>query len=105
MNKTNIINLLNECFESEGNCCYLHLTDGNELLVMEEPKFFDNVLSANQKSVINSNEVHEVVFVPYTSIIYITLTNEENLKLVAEQYMEQYEPLNEVTLDDFNDDE
>ena len=46
-----------------------------------------------------------MVFVPYTSIIYITLTNEENLKLVAEQYMEQYKPFDEVTLDDFNDDE
>ena len=104
MNKNNLVVLLNECFEKEGNCSYLHLVDGSELLINELPTFFDAFLRVNQKTVMESDEINEVVCIPYGSVMYITLTNVDNLEIIAKQYEEQYPPLADVTLDDFNDD-
>ena len=110
MIKNNLVVLLNECFEKEGNCSYLHLVDGSELLIKELPNFFDAFLRVNQRTVMESEseEINEVVCIPYSSVMYITLTNFDNLEIIAKQYEkqyeEQYQPLADVTLDDFKED-
>ena len=103
MIKNNLVVLLNECFEKEGNCSYLHLVDGSELLIKELPNFFDAFLRVNQRTVMESEEINEVVCIPYSSVMYITLTNFDNLEIIAKQYQEQYQPLADVTLDDFKE--
>ena len=85
MNKTEVITILKDCFKIEGNCVFLHFIDGSELLVQSEPTFFSSNMSVdieynNEKSFV------EKCYIPYNSILYITVTTIENVKFMVNKY-------------------
>lgn len=86
MDKNSLTIILNECFEKEGNCAYLHFVDGSNLLINVLPTFFNTHFSVVNEYEINANKCREVVCIPYASVIYITLTHADNLKVIYEQY-------------------
>ena len=86
MDKNSLIILLKECFETEGNCAYLHFVDGSTLLIYNLPIFNNLHMQVQNEYFVLSEKVSEIVCIPYTSVIYITLTNSENLRIINEQY-------------------
>lgn len=93
MDKRSIQLILKECFEKEGNGAYLHFIDGSQLLIGLYPKFFNLHMQVKNEYDINCERVSEIVCIPYSSIIYITLTNAENLRIIAKQYERVKDPL------------
>lgn len=86
MDKNSIIIILKECFETEGNCAYLHFVDGSNLLIYHLPIFNNLHMQIQNDYSVWSEKVSEIICIPYTSVIYITLTNSENLRIINEQY-------------------
>lgn len=86
MDKQNLILIVKEHLEKEGNGVYFHLADKSELLINIMPKFFSLHIKVKKQYTIGSDIVTEIVCIPYTSVLYITLTNSENLKIIANQY-------------------
>ena len=98
MDRQNLILILKEHLEKEGNGVYLHLVDKSELLTNIMPKFFNLHMRVKKQYTIGSDIVTEIVCIPYTSVLYITLTNSENLKIIANQY-------SRINSNDLDDDE
>lgn len=86
MDKGSLIVILNECFQTEDSAAYLHLIDGSILLVTKSPKFFNTNFRIIKEYDINEKTINEEIYVPYSSVNYITLTNFKNLEIVDEQY-------------------
>lgn len=86
MDKTNLILILKEWFQTDGNYAYLHLNDGSNLLIIEKPQFNNLHLQVQNNYDVNSETVHEVICIPYTIVNYISLTNSDNLRIITEQY-------------------
>ena len=98
MDRQNLILIVKEHLEKEGNGVYFHLADKSELLINIMPKFFSLHMRVKKQYAINSDIVTEIVCIPYTSVLYVTLTNSENLKIIANQY-------SRIRPNDLNDDE
>lgn len=86
MDKTSLMVILNECFEKEGNSAYLHFVDGSNLFINSLPSFFESHVRVISKYEINGKIISETVCIPYGVVMYITLTNSDNLKIIREQY-------------------
>ena len=86
MDNDSLFAILSDYLSVEGNCAYLHFVDGSEILIYAVPFFHKNYIEIKNKYVVNAKDVNETVCVPYDSIIYVTLSNFENLKIISEQY-------------------
>ena len=86
MDKQNLIMVLEECFKEEGNCAILHFLDGSQLLIDKKPKHFSSHMSVNVSYDVNTETIIEQFIIPYSSVLYVTLSNVENLRILAKQY-------------------
>lgn len=86
MDKGEVMVILREHLVSSDKGAYLHFIDGSNLLINNMPRFMNMHMQILSEYAINLKQIKEMICVPYSSIIYITLTNSENLKIVAEQY-------------------
>lgn len=105
MDRQNLILIVKEHFEKEGSGVYFHLGDKSELLTNTIPKFFNLHMRVKKQYAIGSDIVTEVVCIPYTSVLYITLTNSENLKIIANHYSKnEYRNLNDDEIEQLSSD-
>lgn len=86
MDKGTLKILIDEYMSDEGNYVYLHLSDGSELFVNIPPKFFNLHIQVVKQYDIDGETVKEIVCIPYKNVIYVTLTNSNNLEIIAKQY-------------------
>ena len=86
MDKQEVIITLTEHLVSPDKGAYLHFIDGSNLLINNKPQFMGMHMRILSEYEINLEKVREVICVPYSSVIYITLTNSENLKIIQKQY-------------------
>lgn len=105
MDRQNLIVIVNEHLEKEGNGVYFHLADKSELLINIMPKYFSLHMRVKKQYSIGSDIVTEIVCIPYTSVLYITLTNSENLKIIANHYSKnEYRNLNDDEIEQLSSD-
>ena len=86
MDKNNLSIVLNEHLINEENCAFLHLSNNSELLIFEKPHFFNLMVEVEVKHEYGSDCVIEKCYIPYNSILYVTLTNINNLNIVSNYY-------------------
>ena len=83
MDKQNLILLCKEHFSTANNCLYLHL-NGSDVFVGSLPNFYNLHMECKRKYTMGSKVIEEKVCVPYSSVVFVTLTNFENLDIIAE---------------------
>lgn len=86
MDKNEVVLILKEHLVSPDKGAYLHFIDGSNLLIYSTPRFMNMHMQILIEYDINLKQVREMVCIPYSSIIYITLTNKNNLDIIAKQY-------------------
>lgn len=91
MDKQNLIIVLEECFNEVGNIAILHFNDGSELMVDSKPKHFSSHMKVEINYDLNGENIFEQFIIPYTSVLYVTISSINNLKILAKQH----EPLKE----------
>ena len=84
MDKKTAILILKECFEVEGNCAFIHFVDGSDILIQNKPNYFGTSMSVESEYKYGEEIVKDVCFIPYSSILYIIVTNIENLRIATE---------------------
>lgn len=84
MNKNDVRLALNECFEKDGNCAVLYLLDGTSLIIQQKPAFFNVILRIELNFKHGDEIIKETVILPYSSIMYITITSFENMEKFSE---------------------
>lgn len=89
MDKNTAIIILKECFDTEGNCAFLHFTDGSDLLIEKPQQYFDTAMSIESEYTYGDKTVKDVCFIPYSSILYIIVSNKENIRIAQEYNMQQ----------------
>ena len=78
--------VLNECFDVEGNVAILHFNDGSELMIDNKPHFFNSHMGVDSSYDVYGETVDEQFIIPFSSVLYITLSNVRNLKILSNQY-------------------
>ena len=86
MDKQNLRIVLEECFKEVGNVAIFHFTDGSELMVDKKPNYFNLHMGIEVKYDMDNETIIEHVIVPYSSVLYITISNTNNLKILAKQF-------------------
>lgn len=86
MDKQTLMVICNECFDVKGNCAYLHFVDGSNLLIKDKPQFFSVHMQVRNTYELNLKEINELICIPYSSVIYVTLTTIENINAVNDYY-------------------
>jgi len=86
MDKTSFILVCNENFNKEGTCMILHFIDGSNLLINKKPIFFNLHMEIKIEFNVEDEVVMEKCIVPFSSIMYVTVTSNKNLKLISKQY-------------------
>lgn len=86
MDKTSLVLKMNECFAEEGCCVILHFVDGSDLLVRNKPVFNNLAMEVNLNYVYDNSDIVEQCFIPYASIMYITITTVDNLNKISKSY-------------------
>ena len=86
MDKQVLMLVLNECFNEEGNFANLHFMNGSELIVDNRPEYFSSHMKVNSSYELYGETVNEGFIIPYSSVLYVTLSNVENLRILAKQY-------------------
>lgn len=88
MDKNSIMIILKDYLEEDDdNCAILHFNDGSELLIYNVPTFFNLIMSVKVYREFGEDKIEEKIHIPYSSIIYITTSNSNNLKIA---YYYQY---------------
>ena len=86
MDKTSLVLKMNECFAEEGCCVILHFIDGSDLLVRKKPIFNNLAMEVPLEYIYDNEQIVEKCFIPYTSILYITITSVDNLDRISKSY-------------------
>lgn len=86
MDKNNLNIVLNEHLMKEENCAFLHLSNNSELLIFEKPHFFNLMMEVEIKHEYGSESIVEKCYIPYSSVVYVTMSNKDNLKIVSDYY-------------------
>ena len=82
MDKQSLILILDECFEEEGNVAILHFNDGSELLINSKPRNFNSHMIVDSSYSVGMETINEQFIIPFISVLYITLSNVENLRIL-----------------------
>ena len=87
MEKQSLILVLNGCFNEEGNFAILHFVDGSELIVDNKPQYFSSHMKIEISYDVNrEGTVNEEFVIPFSSVLYITLSNVKNLDILSKRY-------------------
>lgn len=83
MDKGNLQIVLRESFEKDnGVCVIFHFIDGSELLINQLPFFFNLHMLVDLEYFCDEQKIVESVVIPYSSVLYLSITSNENLKII-----------------------
>jgi len=96
MDKANLQLVLRESYEKNDEACViLHFMDGSELLINQLPSFFSLHMLVNLEYFCDEHKIVESVIIPYSCVLYLTVTSKENLKIINDfefkERMKNYE--------------
>lgn len=86
MDKQSLVLILRECFQIEGNYAVLFFNDGTSLMFKKKPVFRNLVMDIEVNEAYNGGIVTEMYFIPYNSVSYVSITNEDNLRIVYDYH-------------------
>lgn len=89
MDKADVILIIDKCLEKEGSCAIIYLTNGVDFLIDTKPSFYNFIMKFPMKFNYEEHEIVETINVSYSSILYITETSIENLKIISEHFTNQ----------------
>ena len=84
MEKRSALLVLKNCFKEEGQIAFVHFIDGSNILINNMPNFLDLIMEVKLEYAYGDDEITDICYVPYSSIMYITVTTTETIKKLSE---------------------